>query len=55
MFGLFKKKPKEIPRHRRGGYPKPTRLPGAYKKWQPPAREPIKPEAVASERGNPES
>ena len=39
----------------RGGYPKPTKLPGAAKKWQPPVKEPPKPEAPAAKTGDPES
>ena len=39
----------------RGGYPKPTKLPGAANKWQPPVKEPPKPEAPAAKTGDPES
>ena len=54
MFGLFGKNPKEKPWLKRGGYPKPTRLPGSYKEWQPPVKEPAKPESPAAPTGNPE-
>ena len=39
----------------RGGYPKPTKLPGAAKKWQPPVKEPAKPEAPVSRSDNPDN
>lgn len=55
LFGIFgKKKSSRRPSHRRGGYPKPKRLPGVAKKWQPPVKEPAKPDTPAAQTGNPE-
>lgn len=50
LFGIFgKKKSSGRPSHRRGGYPKPKRLPGVAKKWQPPVKEPTLEEAAESQ------
>ena len=56
MLGIFgRNKPKRKPSYERGGYSKPTRLPGVAKKWQPPVKEPGKPEAPASRSDNPDN
>ena len=56
MLGIFgKKKPQSKPWLERGGYPKPTRLPGSYKDWQPPVKKPPGGEAPAANNGDPES
>ena len=56
MFGIFgKKKSKGKPWYERGGRPKPTRLPGSYKDWQPPVQESPEPYAPAARTGDPES
>ena len=56
MFGIFgKKRPQGKPSYRRGGYPKPKRLTGAVKKWQPPVPESPKPDTPAAKTGDPES
>ena len=56
MLGIFGKKgPQGKPSYKRGGYSKPTRLPGSYKEWQPPVKEPPKPYAPAAKTGDPES
>ena len=55
LFGIFgKKKVSGRSSHHRGGYPKPKRSPGVAKTWQPPVKEPAKPEAPAAPTGNPE-
>ena len=55
MFGIFgKKKSQGKPWYERGGRAKPTRLPGSYKEWQPPAKEPPEPDTPAAKTGNPE-
>lgn len=55
LFGIFgKKKSSGRPSHRRGGYPKPKRLPGVAKKWQPPAKETAKQDTPAAQTGNTE-
>lgn len=55
MLGIFgKKKSKGKPWYQRGGRPKPKRSPGVAKMWQPPVKEPAKPEAPAAPTGNPE-
>ena len=56
MLGIFgKKRPQGKPWLERGGYPKPTKLPGSYKDWQPPVKEPPEPYAPAAKTGDPES
>lgn len=53
LFGIFgKKKSTGKLWYERGGYPKPTRLPGSYKEWQPPVKEPAKHDAPAAKTGN---
>ena len=56
MLGIFgKKNPQGKPWLERGGYPKPTKLPGSYKEWQPPVKPPPEPYAPAAKAGDPES
>ena len=56
MFGIFgKKKPQGKPWLEKGGYPKPTKLPGSAKKWQPPVKPPPEPATPAAKTGDPES
>ena len=56
MLRLFgKKRPQGKPWYERGGRPKPTRLPGSYKEWQPPVQDPPEPYAPAVKTGDPES
>ena len=56
MLGIFgKKKPQSKPWLEKGGYPKPTKLPGAANKWRPPVPESPQPYAPAAKTGDPES
>ena len=38
----------------KGGYPKPTKLPGAAKEWQPPVKKPPSKEEPAAETDSPQ-